>query len=123
MGDMDARDLGLVARGMPDTEYDTRFLQGMLDRMAVSYHKYGAVAKAYPHDVSALMSLQQRVDKYLETGNTEFLIDVANFAMIEHMRPSVEDAFYAATESDQSPGRTTLRGKVTDAPNGDRKLW
>lgn len=123
MGDMDARDLGLVARGMPDTEYDTRFLQGMLDRMAVSYHKYGSVVKAYPHDVSALKSLQQRLDKYLETGNTEFLMDAANFCMIEFIRPSVAGAHFAATDSDESPGRTTLRGKVTDAPNGDRKLW
>lgn len=119
----ESKPLDLVARGMPDTEYDARFLQGMLDRMAVSYHKYGAVAKAYPHDVSALASLQQRLDKYLETGNTEFLIDAANFCLIEFMRPSREDAFYEATDSDQSPGRTSNRGTVTDAPNESRKLW
>lgn len=120
---MGERDLGLVARGMPDTEYDAAFLQGMLDRMAVSFHKYGAVAKAYPHDVSALKSLEQRLAKYIETGNTEFLIDAANFSMIEFMRPSIPGAFYEPTDSDQSPGRTTTHGKATDAPNGDRRLW
>lgn len=108
---------------MPDTEYDVEFLQGMLDRMAVSYHKYGALAKAFPHDVSALASLQQRLERYQATGNTEFLIDAANFCLIEFMRPSVEGAFYEPTDSDQSPGRTSTRGTVTDAPNGSRKLW
>lgn len=120
---MEPRDLGVVARGMPETEYSPDFLQGMLDRMAVSFHKYGPVAKAYPHDLSALKSLQQRLDKYLETGNTEYLIDAANFAMIEFLRPSVKDAYFKATDSDESPGRTTKSGHVTDAPNGDRRTW
>jgi hypothetical protein len=123
MPDMSTRDLGLVARGMPDTEYDVEFLQGMLDRMAVSFHKYGKVRDAYPHDVSALKSLQQRLDRYLATGNTEFLIDAANFCLIEFMRPSVEGAYYKPTDSDESPGRTAARGHVTDAPNNSRKLW
>lgn len=123
MPDLSPRDLGLVARGTPDTEYSVEFLQGMVDRMAVSYHKYGAVADAYPHPVNALKSLQQRLEKYLETGNTEFLIDAANFCMIEFLRPSVDGATFRATDSDESPGRTTNRGWVSDRGNRDRNLW
>lgn len=109
--------------GVPESEYSEQFLQGMVNRMGVSYYKYGYIKDAYPHDVNALLSMQQRLNKYQQTGNTEFLIDAANFAMIEFLRPSVEGAFFEATDSDQSPGRTTNRGVATDAPNNDRKLW
>ncbi len=107
----------------PASEWSPEFLQGMVNRMAVSFHKYGALAKAYPHDLNALASLQQRLDEYLRTGNTEFLIDAANFAMIEFLRPSIKGAHFRPTDSDESPGRTTKRGHVTDAPNGDKRTW
>jgi hypothetical protein len=107
----------------PSSEYSEDFLQGMVSRMTVSYHKYGKVKDAYPHDMGALKSLQQRIDKYLETGNTEWLIDVANFAMIEFMCPSVEDAHFRGTDSDESPGRTTKTGHITQARNGSKDTW
>ena len=89
----------------PSTEFSEQFVRGMLNAMAVSFHKYGPLADAYPSKVDALESLNVRLDKYDETGNTEYLIDVANFAMIEFMRPSHPRAFYKATDSDGSPGR------------------
>jgi hypothetical protein len=46
-----------------------------------------------------------RIDKYVETGNTEYLVDAANFAMIEYMCPSIEGSYYTATDSEGSPGR------------------
>jgi hypothetical protein len=102
---------------IPETEFSLRFAQGMADRMALSYCKYGAVAEAYPAKVDALGSLELRLAKYRETGNTEFLMDVANFAMIEFMHPRHERAFFKATDSDQSPGRVLNSGKVTDTAN------
>lgn len=101
----------------PKTEYSERFLQGMLDRMAVSFYKYGRVSDAYPHSMSALDSLLQRLKSYKETGNTEFLMDAANFSMIEFMHPSHSEAHYTPTDSDGSPGRTTNHGIVTHETN------
>ncbi len=101
----------------PESEISVPFLQGMVNRMVVSYFKFGKVIDAYPEKVDAQASLLQRLAKYNETGNTEFLIDVANFAMIEFMRPSRPDASFEPTDSGESPGRTTQAGEVTDAPN------
>ena len=101
------------------SEYSVVFLQGMLDRMAVSEHKYGLVSDAYPHKFSALDSLNQRLDRYIETGNTEFLIDAANFAMIEFMLPSAKGAHFEPTDSDGSPGRTTNTGMVLKRTRND----
>lgn len=97
----------------PSTEFSATFLQGMLDRMAVSFHKYGPVAAAYPADVDALASARQRLEKYEETGNTEWLIDLANFAMIEFMHPRHQAAHYRATDSGESPGRIDTAGHRT----------
>lgn len=90
---------------VPPSEFSERFVEYMRNRMEVSFHKYGPLKQAFPHKVDALKSLQLRIDKYLETGNTEFLVDVANFAMIEFMRPAVRGAKFVPTDSSDSPGR------------------
>ena len=81
------------------------FIDGMRSRMAVSFYKYGHVGNAYPEKVNALESLQLRLQKYQETGNAEYLIDAANFAMIEFMNPSHPEPFFKGTDADGSPGR------------------
>jgi hypothetical protein len=90
---------------VPSSEFSEAFAQGMYDRMAVSYGKYGAVAEAYPKRVDAIASLKKRLEKYEQTGNTEWLMDVANFAMIELMHPRHPEAHFRATDSRESPGR------------------
>lgn len=90
---------------VPDTEFNQQFIQGMLDRMAMSYAKYGALKDAYPHKVNALSSLAIRRERYAKTANTEYLMDMANFAMIEFQHPRLEGAHYAPTDSVSSPGR------------------
>lgn len=99
------------------TQYSDEFLRGMVARMEMSFLKYGDIRDAYPSRFSALESLRQRIDKYQQTGNTEFLIDAANFAMIEFMLPSLPGAFFAPTDSDQSPGRIDRSGNASDRAN------
>lgn len=101
----------------PASEISVEFLQGMVNRMGVSYYKYGPVAAAYPAKVDALACLEQRLEKYRETHNTEYLIDAANFAMIEALHPADPLAFYEATDSDGSTGRVRHDGKVSHAGN------
>jgi hypothetical protein len=96
------------------TEFSEIFVEGMRSRMVVSFYKYGPLATAYPHKVSAISSLTDRLRKYAETGNTEFLIDAANFAMIEFMHPSLANAFFQGTDDDQSPGRRAARTGTVD---------
>lgn len=108
---------------MPDQDYEAivktevseDFVKGMRDRMVMSFYKYGPVKDAYPHKVNAISSLTDRLRKYAATGNTEFLMDAANFAMIEFMHPQHEAAFYKPTDSDESPGRRALRTGLVDS--------
>lgn len=109
-------------QGTPNTEYSKTFIQGMLDRMSTSWHKYGRVSDAYPHKVNALESLQKRIERYQETGNTEWLMDVGNFAMIEFMHPSHPEAHYRPTDSNESPGRAAYDTNFEHTSKDNKEL-
>lgn len=100
-----------------ETEVSGKFLRYMARRMMTSMFKYGKVADAYPAKVNALRSLHQRLDRYERDGNTEWLVDVANFAMIEFMHPNHPLAHFEPTDSAESPGRSWNTGAVTPQAN------
>lgn len=83
------------------TEYSERFDEIRKNMMVVSYYKYGPMKDNYEKFkcMDALGNIEKRIQKYKETGNTEFLADVANFAMIEFMHPSVPGAKYTPTDN------------------------
>jgi len=70
------------------TEYSLDFDKKRQNRMVLSFYKYGPVKFNYEQNlINCIKSLEQRLAMYEETGNTEFLLDIANFAMIEYMYP------------------------------------
>lgn len=83
------------------TEYSERFDQIRKNMMVVSYYKYGSLSDNYEKYkcMDALGNIEKRLAKYRETGNTEFLADLANFAMIEFMHPSIPGARYIPTDN------------------------
>jgi len=102
------------------TEWSDQFIEYMKNRMLVSYAKYGPVQQAFPAKINALQSSRERVQKYLETGNQEWLVDAANFLLIEFLCPSLPNAHFRAADSDESIGRVhKATGKATFEPNED----
>lgn len=109
-------------KSAPASEFFPEFVRGMRDRMAMSYHKYGPVRQGFPDKVDAMSSMEQRVLEYQRTGNSEFLIDAANFLMIEFMLPRHPKAHFRPTDSHESPGRVAFDpAAAKDAPNSDLK--
>lgn len=98
--------------GIPESQFNQEFLQGMVDRMAMSYYKYGSMRDVKPGMYQYQPSVQARIDKYEETGNTEWLMDASNFLMIEFTTPSHPEAHYRGTDSDESPGWSAY-GRMT----------
>jgi len=80
------------------------FINKMQNRIEVSHHKYGWCSKTYPELAQAYKCIKDRLDEYVKTGNTGYLIDVANFAMIEFYHPAIKGAKFEATDSDKSIG-------------------
>lgn len=115
----------MVLRIVNPDESSGQFHQGMVDRMDISFFKYGAVRDAYPAKVDAIGSMRDRLQLYInggtvkgqrvEPGNTEYLMDVANFAMIEFMTPRHPQAFFKPTDDSESPGRRSLDTGRQDA--------
>lgn len=103
---------------VPFSEFSDRFVEYMKNRMEVSFHKYGAIADAFPTKIDALKSAADRIEQYRVTHNTEFLVDAANFLMIEFMLPGYHDAFFKGTDSSESPGRHSITyGDKSQRPN------
>lgn len=96
------------------SEFNQEFIQGMANRMMVSYHKYGKVMDAIGK-VDEVANIEKRVQRYKETGNTEWLMDVANFAMIEFMHKGAQA--FRATDSNESPGLVYKSGEISARPH------
>jgi hypothetical protein len=106
---------------VPRTEFSQWFVQLMANRMSFSFFKYGTLWDAYPGKMGALENVKERIRVYKETANTEYLVDAANFLLIEFMRPSVQGAAFRATESYESPGRVRTDGEINSDPNLERQ--
>lgn len=87
------------------TEYSTRFDELRRNRVEMSFFKYGPARKNFATgNVQAIPTMQRCVDKYKETGNTEYLLDAANYLMFEFMYPQHPKAHFRATDSKESAG-------------------
>jgi hypothetical protein len=95
----------MTADDILKTEYSEIFDIIRKARMATSFYKYGPLKLNYPtRCCDAVKTLEKYLQKYKDTGNTEFLADVANFAMIEFMYPQHPNSHFRATDSNESPG-------------------
>ncbi|KOA20137.1 hypothetical protein CLHOM_13320 [Clostridium homopropionicum DSM 5847] len=92
------------------TEYSLKFDDLRKNRMITSYYKYGPIKNNYGEKlINAIENLEIRLKKYKDTGNTEYLLDVANFAMIEFMYPQHKDSFFKATDSEDKLEGMTIK--------------
>jgi hypothetical protein len=113
----------MAAAGVPTSEFDASFVVRMVQAMMVSFHKYGLVGQAYPLKFDASSDVRARMGKYREAGNKHYLVDAANFAMIEAMHPAPErNASWGSNDAADSPGRTTASGHrlVQETNDGQR---
>lgn len=90
---------------LPKTEYSEKFDELRKNRVAVSMYKYGSAQQNFSQKyVKALPTMQKCIDKYQETGNTEYLLDAANYLMFEYMYPQHPNKHFRATDSSESAG-------------------
>ena len=87
-----------------DKEYSIEFDEKRKNAILVSYHKYGPSKENFKKGmVDAIGSLKKNLKKFEETGNTEYLVDVANYAMFRFMYPQGNES-YRPTDSNGSAG-------------------
>ncbi len=86
-------------------DYNEKFDKLRRNRVEVSLYKYGPASKNFGEGlVDALSTMEQCVEKYKKTGNTEYLVDAANYIMFEFTYPRHPNAYFKATDSTESAG-------------------
>jgi hypothetical protein len=61
------------------------FEELMRNRLVMGAFRYGLVDQKKSKSMNHMSSVRKRLDRYEETGNLEFLADVANLMMLEFM--------------------------------------
>lgn len=85
-------------------DFSSAFVEKMKNAIETSHYKYGWAGKTYPELAQAYKCIGERLEAYEKTHNKEYLIDVANFAMLEFLYPAFGDSKYIPTDSDGSVG-------------------
>jgi hypothetical protein len=79
-------------------------IQQCKNRMDVSYYKYGPARENFGGGrVDAIGSLERCLDKFRKTKNTEYLMDVVNYAVFRILFP-LPGEYFRATDSGESAG-------------------
>ena len=109
---------------VPSSECSSTFLQAMYDRMVVSFFKYGLVRLGFPQKMDAIATCKDKIKQYEETGNLEWLVDAANYCMIEFMHPRKTSAHFRPTDSTESRGRVKAEtGALTHEANTSKRSY
>ena len=86
------------------TDYSEAFDEKRKHLIEQSYYKYGPARRNFATgNVDAVGCMEKCLEKFKETGNTEYLCDVANYAMFRYMYPQGNES-YRPTDSNQSAG-------------------
>lgn len=89
---------------MLQSEYSEEFDKRRKSRVATSYYKYGSARDNFGSGrVDAIKTLELCLDKFKKTDNTEYLLDVANYAMFRYMYP-MPNEYFRPTDSSESAG-------------------
>ena len=91
--------------------FSEEFVEGMRVRMVTGVFKYGFPDETVKR-VDRWETIKARWQKYVETGNTEYMMDIANFVMVEFMFPKHQKAHFTPTDSDGSPGLQDSSGRA-----------
>ena len=93
-------------------DYSEKFDDIRKAMVITSHYKYGSVRNNFGNlgGVDAIETLKMCLEKFEQTHNTEYLADVANYAMFRFMFPK-QGEFYKATDSNGSAGLSGISEK------------
>lgn len=82
---------------LKETTWDENFLKLMWNRLLMGRLRYGPKKGKAPAYAYA-KSIQDKIKLYVETGNTELLVDIGNYAMLEFRFGKHPNKHFAATD-------------------------
>lgn len=101
------------------TEYSQEFDDKRKVRMVIGFHEYGPVkANTENGFIKAIDSAENCIELYKKTGNLKYVIDLANFAMMEYMFPQHPKAHLDGGDTVKSA--TVKKSCIRDIENASR---
>jgi hypothetical protein len=86
------------------SQYSTQFDKERQCRVEVSYYKYGPARDNFASGrVDALATAERCLEVFKKDGNTEHLVDAANYLMFRYMYP-LPGEYFEPTDSNGSVG-------------------
>jgi hypothetical protein len=90
-------------------EYPEEFDKLCKNRVLTSFYKYGPAKINFGQGlVDAIESALMCIAKFQKTGNTEYLLDAANYLRFEFEYPQHPNAHFTATDSGESAGKAGI---------------
>lgn len=68
---------------LSDTEWSPKFEKYMRNRLIMGAFRYGHLHDPKKPQFDRIVSARKRLELYEKTGNTEYLVDVANMCLLE----------------------------------------
>ena len=103
------------------TEYSKAFDEKRKNAVCQSYYKYGKAGKNFKTgNVDAVGCIKKCLEKFEETKNTEYLVDLANYAMFRYMFPQ-DGEYFKYTSSEESAGIVGICEKEIEQLKEDSK--
>ena len=101
------------------TDYSNNFDIIRKNLICQSYYKYGKASKNFKTgNVDAIGCIKRCLNKFEESGNTEYLADIANYCMFRYMFPQ-DNEYFKYTDSGDSAGIVGMSVKeMEDFKNG-----
>mgnify|MGYP003294641789 CR=1 FL=1 len=86
------------------SDYSEQFDKERRYRVEVSHYKYGSARKNFAEGrVDAIATAERCIDAFKKDGNTEHLVDAANYLMFRFMYP-MPGEYFRPTDSSSSVG-------------------
>lgn len=80
------------------TETNDTFMQLMRNRLVMGAFRYGRMKDKEKGEYKLLESLKRKLNMYQQTGNLEYLVDAANYLLLEFTYPHVDNPHFNATD-------------------------
>ena len=83
------------------TEWSEEFERLMRNRLIIGALRYGRIGATNKPQYDRVNSMIKRLTKYQETGNKEFLVDVANICLLEFVECNHPNQHFHAIDDGQ----------------------
>jgi len=82
------------------TQWNNKFEKLCRNRLILGGYRYGEFSTESSKSCTSVEDIKLRLDLYLETGNLEYLVDAANYTMLEFTYSRHNNAHFKSSDDD-----------------------